>query len=233
MSLEALKREAAARAVALVRDGMKLGLGTGSTAKHFVELLAERMHRENLTLVGVPTSEATHAQATSLGIPLSTLDDTPVLDLTVDGADEIDPALRLIKGGGGAQLREKIVALASRRMIVIADETKDVATLGRFPLPLEIVPFGMAATCRLIEDVFAQTNVGGALRLRLKDGAPLRTDSGNFIFDAHLGVIPDPDLLATRLDGVTGLVEHGLFIGVCSGAFLATQSGIKTLGQVA
>ena len=139
MSLDALKREAAARAVALVRDGMKLGLGTGSTAKHFVDLLAERMKAEKLTIVGVPTSEATRAQAASLGIPLSTLDETPELDLTVDGADEIDAALRLIKGGGGAHLREKIVALASKRMVVIADETKEVTSLGRFPLPLEVM----------------------------------------------------------------------------------------------
>ena len=233
MSLETLKREAAARAVALVRDGMKLGLGTGSTAKHFVDLLAERMKAENLKIVGVPTSEATRAQAASLGIPLSTLDETPVLDLTVDGADEIDSALRLVKGGGGAHLREKIVALASKRMIVIADETKEVAVLGRFPLPLEVVPFGMAATCRLIEQAFVDNGVQGALKLRMKEGVPFRTDSGNFVFDAHLSAIPNPDQLAARLDGVTGLVEHGLFIGICSGAFLATSAGIKTLGQVA
>jgi ribose 5-phosphate isomerase A len=233
MSLDALKREAAARAVALVRDGMKLGLGTGSTAKHFVDLLAARMKAENLSIVAVPTSEATRAQAASLGIPLSTLDETPELDLTVDGADEIDAALSLIKGGGGAHLREKIVALASKRMVVIADDTKAVATLGRFPLPLEVIPFGLAATQRNLTKAFAQAGVIGEMKLRIKDGAPFRTDSGNLILDAHLGVIPDPARLAAHLDAVTGLVEHGLFIGVASGAFLATATGIKTLGNVA
>jgi len=233
MSLDALKREAAARAVALVRDEMKLGLGTGSTAKHFVDLLAERMKAEKLKIVGVPTSEATRVQAASLGIPLSTLDETPELDLTVDGADEIDAALRLIKGGGGAHLREKIVALASKRMVVIADETKEVTILGRFPLPLEVIPFGLDATRRSIEDAFKDVGVKGAMTLRMKDGAPFRTDSGNLIFDAHLGTIPDPERLAARLDSVTGLVEHGLFIGIASGAFLATATGIKTLGNVA
>lgn len=232
MSLDSLKREAAARAVALVRDGMKLGLGTGSTAKHFVDLLAERMKAEKLNIIGVPTSEATRAQAAALGIPLSTLDETPELDLTIDGADEIDPALRLIKGGGGAHLREKIVALASKRMIVIADETKDVETLGRFPLPLEVIPFGVEATRRQIEAVFAAHGLKGEMTLRMKDGAPFRTDSGNLVLDAHLGRIPDADRLAHALDGVTGVVEHGLFIGIASGAFLATGSGIKTLGHV-
>lgn len=233
MSLDALKREAAARAVALVRDGMKLGLGTGSTAKHFVDLLAERMKAEKLNIVGVPTSEATRVQAASLGIPLSTLDETPELDLTIDGADEIDGALNLIKGGGGAHLREKIVALASKRMVVIADETKEVETLGRFPLPLEVIPFGLSATQHNIAKAFAQAGVAGEMKLRMKDGAPLRTDSGNLILDAHLGTIPDPARLAAHLDGITGLVEHGLFIGIASGAFLATATGIKTLGNVA
>lgn len=233
MSLDNLKREAAARAVALVQDGMKLGLGTGSTAKHFVDLLAERVKNEKLNVIGVPTSEATRAQAASLGIPLSTLDETPALDLTIDGADEIDPQLRLIKGGGGAHLREKIVALASKRMIVIADATKEVETLGRFPLPLEVIPFGLAATQRLIAQIFDQAGVKGEMTMRKKDGVPFRTDSGNYVLDAHLGRIPDPNALATHLDGVTGLVEHGLFIGIATGAFLATSSGIKTLGSVA
>lgn len=233
MNLDALKREAAARAVALVQDGMKLGLGTGSTAKHFVDLLAERVKAERLNIIGVPTSEATRMQAASLGLILSTLDETPLLDLTIDGADEIDPDLNLIKGGGGAHLREKIVALASKRMIVIADSTKEVQTLGQFPLPLEIIPFGMAATLRLVEQVFASHHLKGEMRIRQKEGAPFRTDSGNFIVDAHLKIIPDPKQLAAALDRVTGLVEHGLFIHIASGAFLATPTGIKTLGQVA
>src|ERR1700719_922879 len=150
MDTEAQKRAAAARAVEFVRSGMRLGLGTGSTAKHFVELLAERV-RGGLDVVAVPTSEATRAQAERLGIALTTLDETPQLDLTVDGADEIAPDLTLIKGGGGALLREKIVAAASARMIVIADESKYVATLGRFPLPIEVVPFGLAATRGAVE----------------------------------------------------------------------------------
>src|SRR5271166_2655085 len=144
MDVEAQKRAAAARAVDFVRPGMRLGLGTGSTAAHFVDLLAERV-KAGLNVVGVPTSEATRAQAERLGIRLTTLDETPELDLTVDGADEIAPDLSLIKGGGGALLREKIVACASAAMIVIADESKWVATLGRFPLPIEVIPFGLAA----------------------------------------------------------------------------------------
>src|SRR5580704_16302250 len=153
--MDELKRQAAGRALELVRDGMKLGLGTGSTAKHFVELLGERV-RAGLDVIGVPTSEATHADAIRCGIKLTTLDDIDRLDLTVDGADEVDPALNLIKGGGGALLREKIVAAASDRMIVIADESKWVDTLGRFPLPIEVVPFGLKATQRALSRVFAE-----------------------------------------------------------------------------
>ena len=158
MTLDALKRQAAARALEYVEDGMRLGLGTGSTAKHFVELLGERV-RDGLKVVGVPTSEVTRADAERSGIPLTTLDDLDRLDLTVDGADEIDPDLNLVKGGGGALLREKIVAAASDRMIVIADETKWVARLGRFPLPIEVIPFGLAATRRAITEVFAKAGV--------------------------------------------------------------------------
>src|ERR1700712_1762578 len=158
MSMDQLKRQAAGQALEHVRDGMKLGLGTGSTAKHFVELLGERV-RSGLNVVGVPTSEATRADAERCGVPLTTLDDVDRLDLTVDGADEIDPALNLIKGGGGALLREKIVAAASDRMIVIADDSNWVDTLGRFPLPVEVIPFGLAATRRAIAGAFAQSGV--------------------------------------------------------------------------
>ncbi len=233
MSLEPLKREAAARAVALVTNGMRLGLGTGSTAKHFVDLLAERIRNEGLVVVGVPTSEATRLQAESLGVPLTTLDETPELDLTVDGTDEVDPQLRLIKGGGAAHLREKIVASASKRLIVIADETKEVETLGRFKLPIEVIPFGLGATRRKIEAAMAAAGCKGPLVMRLRaDGQPLRTDSGNFVLDADLGRIPDPEGLADRLDRVPGVVEHGLFIGLCSAAILATSAGIKVLGSL-
>ena len=163
--MEDLKRQAAARALEEVRDGMRLGLGTGSTAKHFVDLLGERV-RAGLKVVGVPTSEVTRVEAEQCGIALTTLDDIDRLDLTVDGADEIDPALNLIKGGGGALLREKIVAAASDRMIVIADDSKWVDLLGRFPLPIEVIPFGLAATRRGIEKAFAASGVSGEMVLR-------------------------------------------------------------------
>src|SRR5450432_207961 len=160
MTMDELKRLAAARALEQVRDGMKLGLGTGSTAKHFVELLGERV-KGGLNVIGVPTSEATRADAQRCGVPLATLDEFDRLDLTVDGADEIDGALDLIKGGGGALLREKIVATASDRMIVIADESKWVATLGRFPLPVEVVSFGLAATRRAMTLSCGECGVSG------------------------------------------------------------------------
>lgn len=232
MSLEPLKREAAARAVALVEDGMRLGLGTGSTARHFVDLLGERV-RDGLRVVCVPTSEATRQQAAGLSIPLATLDDLPELDLTVDGADEVDLQLRLIKGGGGAHLREKIVATASRRMVVIADETKKVDVLGRFPLPLEVVAFGYEATRRAIARAVKAAGCEGELRLRLRDGQPVRTDGGNLVVDALLGRIDQPEALADALDHVTGVVEHGLFIGLCESAILATSGGIEILRRPA
>src|SRR2546430_10494875 len=172
MDLDAQKRAAATRALDFVRAGMRLGLGSGTTAKHFVELLAQRV-RAGLDVIAVPTSEATRSDAERLGVPLSSLDETPELDLTVDGADEIGPDLALIKGGGGALLREKIVAAASARMIVIADESKWVAVLGRFPLPIEVVPFGLAATRRAIEAAAAAAGAPGpALLRRDRDGHP-------------------------------------------------------------
>src|SRR6201988_5516895 len=158
--MEALKRQAAARALEQVQGGMKLGLGTGSTARHFVHLLGEKV-RAGMKVIGVPTSEATRVQAEQCGIALTTLDEVDRLDLTVDGADEVDPALNLIKGGGGALVREKIVAAASDRMIVIADESKWVDALGRFPLPVEVVPFGLAATRRAIAEAFQEWGVSG------------------------------------------------------------------------
>src|SRR5438876_6007129 len=192
MDIEAQKRAAAARAVEFVRSGMRLGLGTGSTARAFVELLGERV-RGGLRVVSVPTSEATRGDAERLGVPLTTLDETPALDLTVDGADEIAPDLSLIKGGGGALLREKIVASASARMVVIADESKWVPVLGRFPLPVEIVPFGLAATRRAVEAASAAAgSPGPALLRRGRDGHAFVTDSGHWILDAALERIPDP-----------------------------------------
>jgi ribose 5-phosphate isomerase A len=226
-----LKRAAAERALSAVGDGMRLGLGTGSTAAHFVALLGARV-RAGLNVVGVPTSERTRAQAAAEGIPLTTLEETPELDLTVDGADELDDALRLIKGGGGALLREKIVAAASRRMIVIADASKRVKRLGRFPLPIEVVPFGLGATGRAVATAFERLGCVGELRLRGSDEAPFVTDGGHYILDAHLNAIADPNGLAAALNAIPGVVEHGLFIGLATSAILSTDDGIVVLGQL-
>ncbi len=205
MNADAQKRAAAARAIEFVRPGMRLGLGTGSTAQHFVELLAERV-RAGLDVVAVPTSEATRAQAERLGIALTTLDETPELDLTVDGADEIAPDLTLIKGGGGALLREKIVASASARMIVIADESKLVAVLGRFPLPIEIVPFGAAATRRAVEAAPPLPAVRGRRSAAPgRDGHAFVTDGGHWLLDAQLQRIAEPKTLAARLSAIPGV----------------------------
>jgi ribose 5-phosphate isomerase A len=229
MSMDDLKRQAAARAVELVQEGMKLGLGTGSTAKHFVELLGERVSA-GLKVIGVPTSEATRADAERCGVPLTTLDDVDRLDLTVDGADEIDPNLNLIKGGGGALLREKIVAAASDRMVVIADESKWVDALGRFPLPIEVIPFGLGATRRAIENAFAENGVSGQMDIRKgNDGHAFVTDGGHWIVDARLGRIVDTPRLAMSLNSIPGVVEHGLFVGLASMTVLAGPNGIRTI----
>jgi ribose 5-phosphate isomerase A len=227
--MDELKRQAAARALEFVRDGMKLGLGTGSTAKHFVELLGERV-RGGLKVIGVPTSEVTRADALRCGIALTTLDDIDRLDLTVDGADEIDPSLNVIKGGGGALLREKIVAAASDRMIVIADDSKWVEVLGRFPLPIEVIPFGLAATRRAIQAAFAESGVSGQMVVRKgKDGHVFVTDGGHWIIDAHLGRITDTAGLAGLLNAIPGVVDHGLFVGLVSVAVLAGSQGIRVV----
>ena len=227
MTTEDLKRQAAARALEEVRDGMKLGLGSGSTAKHFVEVLGDKV-RAGLRVVGVPTSEATRVQAEQCGIALTTLDDIDRLDLTVDGADEIDHALDLIKGGGGALLREKIVAAASDRLIVIADDSKWVEVLGRFPLPIEVIPFGLAATRRAIAKAFAQSGVSGEMVLRKgKDGHVFVTDGGHWIIDAHLGRIGDAPRLAAHLCAIPGVLEHGLFTDMADTVVLAGGQGIR------
>jgi ribose 5-phosphate isomerase A len=229
VTISELKRQAAARALEEVRDGMRLGLGTGSTAKRFVELLGERV-RSGLRVVGVPTSEVTRADAERCGIPMTTLDEIDRLDLTIDGADEVDPALDLIKGGGGALLREKIVAAASDRMIVIADDTKWVAALGRFPLPVEVVPFGLAATRRAMAEAFAKAGVSGQTGLRKgKDGHVFVTDGGHWIVDAHLGRIDDAPRLGALLSAIPGVVEHGLFIGLACTVILAGAQGIRVI----
>ena len=219
------KHAAAARAVEFVRPGMRLGLGTGSTAIHLVDLLGERV-RGGLDIVAVPTSEATHQQAVSCGIPLTTLDETPALDLTIDGADEISPDLTLIKGGGGALLREKIVASASARMIVIADKSKYVDVLGRFPLPVEIAPFGAGAT-RLAVQAVLRAQPGMLTLRKSEDGHAFVTDGGHFIVDAALGRIEDPREVARALIAVPGVMEHGLFVGLASTAVIGGPDGVR------
>ena len=231
MSPDDLKREAAATAVKFVQPGMRLGLGTGSTAKHFVDLLAERV-RDGLNVVGVPTSEAMRAQAISLGVPLTTLDETPELDLTIDGADEFDPSLRLIKGGGGALLREKIVASASARMIVITDSSKRVERLGRFPLPVEVAPFGVEATRRAIAAALKSVGCSGDMVLRqTSGGVTFITDGGHYIYDCSLGVIPDAEALASALVRVPGVMEHGLFLGLADAIIVAAPGGVEVIGS--
>jgi ribose 5-phosphate isomerase A len=222
------KRQAALAAIELVRPGMRLGLGTGSTAKHFVDLLGEQV-QGGLDVVCVPTSEATRRQAEALGIRLTTLDAEPLLDLTVDGADEIDAELRLIKGGGGAHLREKIVAMASDRVAIIADHAKLVSRLGRFPLPVEVVEFGLKSTQMLIEALAADAGCVGPVTLRTKDGEPFRTDSGNLVLDCAFGAIAEPEDLAAALEMTPGVVEHGLFIGIADLAFIAGPDGVRTI----
>ena len=224
-----LKESAALSALALVCDGMWLGLGSGSTAARFVEALGVKV-AAGLKVLCVPTSETTRAQAERLGIPLTTLDDTPHLHLTVDGADEIDDQLRLIKGGGGALLREKIVATASDQMVVIADDSKLVRMLGAYPLPVEVVRFGFAATRRMVEAMAAQAGCKGPITQRLsKGGEPFLTDQGNFILDCAFGRIPEPEVLAYALKRVPGVVEHGLFLGVADMAIVGTDSGVQLL----
>jgi ribose 5-phosphate isomerase A len=223
------KRAAARRAIELVEPGMKLGLGSGSTARHFVDLVGEKV-AAGLDVRCVATSETTAAQANALGIPLATVEELPELDLTVDGADEVDHELRLIKGGGGALLREKIVAAASRQMAVIVDATKLVRRLGAFPLPIEVVPFGLAATRRHIERAVSELGLAGPIQLR--GGArPFVTDGGHHILDCSLGAIVDPERLADALCRIPGIVEHGLFIGYARTAIVARAASVEVISR--
>ena len=226
------KRRAAEQAISYVEDGMKLGLGTGSTAAKFVDLLGAKV-RDGLKVVCVPTSEATRAQAAALNIPLATLDEYPALNLTVDGADEIDGELRLIKGGGGALLREKIVAVASERVVIIADHSKRVDVLGRFPLPIEVVPFGLTATRSLVQRLAADCGCEGEVKLRYgAGGAPFVTDNGNHILDCAFGAIDDPEALEDALKLAPGVVETGLFLGIADVGIIAGPKGIETLSGI-
>ena len=224
------KLAAAKAALSEVKPGMKIGLGTGSTACLFVDLVGQLV-RDGLDCLCVPTSIATETQARALGIPLADLDDVDALDITVDGADEIDPRLNLIKGGGGALLREKIVAAATRRMVVIADGSKDVPNLGRFPLPIEINPFAAGTTARAVEAVARAHGCQGAITRRAgKDGADFVTDGGHFILDASFGLISDPEALSRDLLDIPGVVQHGLFLGFCKVAYLAENGTVRKLG---
>jgi ribose 5-phosphate isomerase A len=218
------EKEAAARAsLRYVKDGQVVGLGTGSTAAYFIRLLAEKV-KDGLRVRGIPTSERSRELASSLGIPLTTLDQCQEIAVTVDGADEVDPQLRLIKGGGGALLREKIVASATRQVVIVADASKRVPILGKFPLPVEVIKFAQALVAKKV------TALGAEVRLRQKaDGSPYVTDEGNHILDCHFGQIRDADALARQLSDMPGIVEHGLFIGLASTVILASGTGIVEL----
>ena len=227
----ALKRAVAAKALEYVQDGMKLGLGSGSTAEIFVEMLAPRV-RGGEKLLCVPTSEKTATLARKLGFTLAGLDDLAPLDLTIDGADEADRNLDLIKGGGGMLLREKIVASASRQMIVIADESKLVPRLGKYPLPVEVVEFGhKSIAARLNAALAAAGYANTQMTLRQRDGAPFKTDGGNVIYDCAFGVIQSAPKLAAAIAAVPGVVEHGLFIGIATTLLIAADGEIEVINR--
>jgi ribose 5-phosphate isomerase A len=231
-SQDEAKRLAAKKALELVAPGMRLGLGTGSTAAHFVELLGTRV-AGGLRVVCVPTSESTRRLAERYAIPLASIDAEPELDLAVDGADEFDRKLRLIKGGGGALLREKIVAMAAKRMIVIADWSKAVQILGKHPLPVEVNVFGLEVTKRMILSAAKTCGCEGEIRLReTPGGKPFVSDNGHLILDCFFGAIPRPDELANRLANIPGVVEHGLFIGIARAVISAGPTGIEVLGKL-
>jgi ribose 5-phosphate isomerase A len=215
------EKEAAARAsLHYVKDGQVVGLGTGSTATYFIRLLAEKV-KAGLRVRGIPTSERSRELASSLGVPLTTLDECQDIAVTVDGADEVDPQLRLIKGGGGALLHEKIVASATRQLVIVADASKRVPTLGRFPLPVEVIKFAQAMVAKKIAALGAQVSLR-----RRPDGSPFLTDENNYILDCSFGQIADPDGLARRLSDMPGIVEHGLFIGMASTVIFASGKDV-------
>lgn len=224
--IDRAKFAAARRAVDLIEDGMKLGLGTGSTAAWMVRALAERVRDENLRLTCVPTSGRTADLGRELGLKIVTLDEAGWLDLTIDGTDEFDADLNLIKGGGGALLMEKIVATASDRMVVITDASKEVKTLGAFPLPVEVVPFGWQASRMLIEELLSAMDVMGTqATLRMNGSRPYVTDEGNHILDLALGRIGNPRQVAMALNQVPGVVENGLFIDICDAVVIGFGDG--------
>ncbi len=219
-----LEKQAAARAsLQFIKDGQVVGLGTGSTAAYFIQFLGERV-KAGLKIRGIPTSIHSQQLSEKYGIPLTTLDEVEQIDVDIDGADEFDPQLNLIKGGGGALLREKIVASASRKFVVVSDATKQVPVLGRFPLPVEVIPFAQTLLTREI------TAMGATVSLRkAKDGTPYRTDEGHRILDCAFGQIPDPAALAKTLANMPGVVEHGLFIGMADVVLIGKGSEVIEL----
>ncbi|GIL00788.1 MAG: ribose-5-phosphate isomerase A [Alphaproteobacteria bacterium] len=223
-----LKLAAARAALERVEDGMRLGIGTGSTAEAFIRLLGDRV-RAGLSIVGVPTSDRSAALCRQVGVPLTSLDDCPELDLTVDGADEIGPGLVLVKGGGAALLREKIVAGASARMTVIADASKLVDEIGAYPLPIEVNRFGFEATRRAIERAAARLGLSGTVAARMRDGERVVTDEGHYLVDASFGRIGDAEALSRALLDIPGVVQHGMFIGMASEALVADARGIREI----
>lgn len=229
MSADLAKLNAARAALDFIKDGMVVGLGTGSTSAHFVRLLGERV-REGLRVKGVPTSEATKQLAEQVGVPLLEISQVTSIDVDVDGADEIDPAFRLVKGGGGALLREKIVAAASKEMVTIADEAKWVDTLGAFPLPVEVTRFGFNLTLERVHQVMRDTGCAGdkvVLRVAGKSNEPVITDGGNYVLDAHAERLCDPEAIAFALSQIPGVVEHGLFIGLSRTVILGRAKGAE------
>ena len=231
--IDRAKYAAAKRAVDYVEDGMRLGLGTGSTAAWMVRCLGDLVREEGLRVTGVPTSQRTADLAREAGITVVSLDEAKWLDLTIDGTDEFDSELALIKGGGGALLREKIVATASDQMIVIADAAKQVAALGAFPLPVEVIPFGWVTTKALIEEMVASMDVlGHASALRMNGDRPFLTDEGNHIIDLHLHRIGNPRQLSLALNQVPGVVENGLFIDICDIVIVGHADGRVDLRDI-
>jgi ribose 5-phosphate isomerase A len=231
--IDKAKFVAAKRAVDFVQSGMKVGLGTGSTAAWMVRCLGERVREEGLRITGVPTSTRTAELARQVGIHVTSLDEAKWLDLTIDGADEFDQQLALIKGGGAALLQEKIVATASDQMIVIADAAKEVAQLGMFPLPVEIVPFGWQTTKALVEETLVSMDVlNRDVTLRMNGERPLVTDESNYILDLHLKRIGNPRQLALVLNQIPGVVENGLFIDICDIVIIGHGDGRVTVRDI-
>ena len=231
MTADEMKKAAALEALKFVKPGMTIGLGTGSTAKHFIEALAVKV-KDGLAVTGVPTSKATAELAKKLGIPLTSLQVNPYLDITVDGTDEFDSDFRLIKGGGGALLLEKIVASSSKYMVVIADESKKVKKLGKFPLPVEVIPFGARATAWKMERALKFLKLEAKMNIRMNGSEPFLSDGQNFIIDCALGEIPEPERLDTLLNSVPGVVDTGLFCGICGIVLMGTPNGVKEFKRV-